>query len=150
MTTIAFDGKTLAADKMASCNGVSRTVTKLFRVGAALVAGSGDADHVAEMVAWLKAGADPATFPAPQRTSDYADMLMIGPDGSIWKYERTPYPIRFEDKHFACGSGRDFALAALTLGCDARDAVAVACQLDLNSGLGIDAIDLAPPEEPTA
>lgn len=63
-------------------------------------------------------------------------------DGSLWKYERTPHPLKFPPQQFAIGSGRDFALAAMYLGCDAAGAVHVACEFDSACGNGVDVVTL--------
>jgi 20S proteasome alpha/beta subunit len=143
MTVIVWDGRTLAADKRASCNGIVRTTTKIFRVRDMLVGLAGDADYSRAMLQWVIAGMNEDRFPEHQKTSaDYVSVLVITKSREILKFERTPYPIVFEDKVFAMGSGRDFALAALHLGCDARRAVEVACALDVSCGNGIDTQDL--------
>ena len=67
---------------------------------------------------------------------------MIGPDKSIRKWERSPYPLKFHDEQFAIGSGRDFALAAMYLGKTAAQAVEVACVFDSGCGNGVDAMAL--------
>jgi hypothetical protein len=140
---IAWDGKTLAADKRA-CNGtLYRTVTKIFRIGGNLVAYAGDPAFGEEMLAWIARGERPEDFPTGQRDKeDWTGILVIRPDGTIQKYERTPYPITFEDRHHAIGCGRDFALAAMYLGKTASEAVAVAIALDSACGNGIDTLDL--------
>lgn len=144
MSVIAWDGKTLAADKRASFGSTIRTTTKIFRHGNALVAYAGDASHGEEVRAWWASGADPDQFPTSQRDKDdWAGLLVIrkGERGPvIARYERTPYPIYFEDEQFSIGSGRDFALAAMFLGCDARRAVEVASALDSGCGNGVDTL----------
>jgi 20S proteasome alpha/beta subunit len=146
MSVIAWDGKTLAADKRASFGTTIRTTTKIFRHGNALLAYAGDSAHGEEVRAWWMRGADPDDFPRSQRDKDdWAGLLVIrrGEHGPvIARYERTPYPIYFEDEHFSIGSGREFALAAMYLGCDARRAVEVACALDSGCGNGIDTLTL--------
>jgi hypothetical protein len=42
----------------------------------------------------------------------------------------------------AFGSGRDYAEAAMFLGCDAKRAVEVACQFQTDCGNGIDTLRL--------
>lgn len=96
------------------------------------------------MLQWLRDGADPAKFPAAQKTDDSVDVIQITPGGAIRKYEKTPYPMTFEDKTFAIGCGRDFAIAAMSCGCDARRAVEVACEHDAGCGMGIDTLTLEP------
>lgn len=145
MSVIAWDGKTMAADKRAVIGGgFYRTTTKIFRVGNALVGYAGDADAGEEMLAWFdKDHADPKLFPQSQRDKDgWAGLLVVWEAGEIWKYERTPFPIKFPPQQFAIGSGRDFAMAAMHLGKTAAEAVEVACALDPGCGNGIDMLTL--------
>ena len=141
MSVIAWDGATLAADKRASLGGLYRTTTKVFRLGIALAAYAGDADAGEEVLAWFKDGHDPAKFPAAQRDRDgYAGLLIVWPDKTLWKFERTPHPIKYVPQQFAIGSGRDFALAAMYLGKTAAEAVEVACAFDSGCGNGVDVL----------
>ncbi|MGL4441444.1 MAG: hypothetical protein ACRCUE_19505 [Bosea sp. (in: a-proteobacteria)] len=143
MTVIAFDGRTLAADKRACVGGMARTVTKIHRVGPLLVGGSGESSFIANVIEWVRNGRDPATFPATQKDKDdWQTVMVVEPDGSILIYERTPHPIRWEDKTGAIGSGRDYAMAALHLGKTAREAAEVACAFDCGCGNGIDTLEL--------
>lgn len=144
MSVIAWDGVTLAADKRATFGGnLILTTTKIKRVGDWLVGYAGGADFGEQMVAWFRDGADPDKFPASQRDKDdWAGMLVVGHGAPIRRYERTPYPIFFEDRCIAIGSGRDFAMAAMHLGCDARRAVEVACALDSGCGNGVDTLTM--------
>lgn len=145
MTCIAWDGKTLAADKRTSFGGASVTTTKIHRVNGSLVGCAGITAQIAEMIVWLRGGAEPKDFPAPQRDSkECVSMLVIRPDGQVVQYENTPYPIVIESRIWSIGSGRDFALAAMHLGKSAKDAVQLACDLDMNCGNGIDTLELEP------
>ena len=102
MTCIAFDGKTLAADKLACMNGLRNTVTKIHRVGPLLVGGAGDSAFIGAMIEWIKAGREPKDFPAAQRDKDdWQPILVIEADGTTSIYERTPYPVRNEQQHIA-------------------------------------------------
>jgi hypothetical protein len=144
MTTIAFDGKTLAADKRTSFGGLHATTIKVHRVNGLLVAGCGTSALICEMRAWLESGADPKEFPAAQRdTKECASVLVIHPNGDIRQYESSPYPLVILDKHWAIGSGRDFAMAAMYLGKTAVEAVEVASVFDTNTGNGVDSLELA-------
>jgi ATP-dependent protease HslVU (ClpYQ) peptidase subunit len=144
MTVIAWDGRTLAADRLASFGTTRCTTTKIFRVRDGGLAGyAGDAAFGEQVLAWYEAGAFPLNFPASQRDrDDWAGLLVIQSNGELLRYERTPYPVKYQDKHFAIGSGREFALAAMHLGCDAVRAVEVACALDTGCGNGIDVLTL--------
>lgn len=142
MTVVVWDGITLAADRRAISAGNARPVTKIARIGDSLVGFSGEFAAFGTMKAWLSAGRDPATY--PRRGDDYWwSCLVIRPDGTIETFESSPYPIINEQTHYAIGSGRDFALAALHLGCDAKRAVEVACALSVECGNGIDTLTFA-------
>lgn len=149
MTVIAWDGKTLAADKAATNVGYRRTVTKVYKYWCAkamkfhLVAFSGNGDQAMELLEWFRNGRDPATYPKFQEdTEGCTDCVFIDHHGTCWSYGKTAYPQKWEDKFNATGHGRDFALAAMHLGLDARQAVEVACALDNTCGNGVDAVTL--------
>ena len=148
MTVIAWDGKTLAADKRATNCNLASTVTKVHRLPDGLVAFSGGGAHASELLNWFFGARNPDTYPR-RDGDDGAGSLFIKADGTIFVYSATnPFPERIEDRFCARGSGRDYALAAMHLGCDARKAVEVACEFDVSCGNGIDTLTLA--EEPLA
>lgn len=148
MTVIAWDGKTLAADKRTNWGGLTSTTVKIHRIsqkdGGFFLAGcSGNAAQIAEMVQWLRDGEDPQTLPATQRDpKECVSALVVRADGSLWQYESTAFPILILDKKWAIGSGRDFATAAMHLGESAQGAVEVACCFDTSCGNGIDTLRL--------
>ena len=107
MTIVAWDGTTLAADKRAVQAGLIRTLTKIFKVRGYLCAYTHNAGQGEEMLDWFRQGADVSKFPESQRDKDdWSDLLTISPEKIIYKYARNPFPIKFEDKIFAIGSGR--------------------------------------------
>lgn len=53
MTVIAWDGRTLAADKRVSFQGLSATATKIARVNGCLVAMCGDGTAAEQMLDWF-------------------------------------------------------------------------------------------------
>lgn len=143
MTCIAWDGKALAADKRATCGGMICTVTKIFKVDNLLVGGAGELPFVLAMVEWVRNGRKAEAFPVDQRgDKDWQPVLVIEADSTPSLYERTPFPVRYEQPHIAIGSGREFARAAMHLGKSAREAVEVASALDVNCGNGIDTLTL--------
>lgn len=142
MTCIAFDGKTLAADKLATIGSTAYTVTKIWRLRGCLVAGAGDFDRINEMAAWFAAGAEPEKLPPFQRdNNDFVALLVIQPDLSILRYERGPVPCKYESKMHAMGSGREYAMAAMYLGKTAKEAVEIASALDVTCGNGVDTLE---------
>lgn len=141
MTVIAFDGRTLAADKRATDHrGKTSTTTKIHRApGGELLACVGDASVCAELLAWFVAGAEPVAFPQSARAS-VADLYVFGP-GGVLCYCAGPYPFTVECRHFAAGSGGDVAKGAMFMGADARKAVEAACSLRGDCGNGIDVLE---------
>lgn len=140
MTVIAWDGKTLAADKMATDGGgIKRTVTKIIRHGDAMLAFTGSFDVGAELRAWWISGADPEHFPQKAR-EDLATLIVIRRD-SVCTYIAGPVPMIHEVERCAFGSGRDFAEAAMFLGQDAAEAVRVASHFQSDCGNGVDVLE---------
>ena len=141
MSVIAWDGKTLAADKRASCGSYFRTTTKIFKHGMGLFGYAGEASAGEEVFAWFRDGHNADKFPTSQRDKDdYAGLLVVWDNGELWKYERTPFPLKYPPQQFAIGSGCDFALAAMYCGKTASEAVEVACQFNIWCGNGIDTL----------
>ena len=141
MTTIAWDGNTLAADKRA-VNGTSHsTVTKIRKIKGELCGGGGQFSSVLEMFEWINKGKKPEEFPKSQLDDDkWAPILVITKTNKILKYEQSPIPIEYEDGMQAIGSGRDYALAAMHLGKNAKEAIEVASKFDPHTGNGVDTL----------
>lgn len=149
MTVIAWDGKTLAADKQATENGVLHAITKIRKITKGkkkgwLIANAGVAATGNLLMDWFEAGADPHHFPYENQKTDgfNAYILAISPDGVIHRYEHLPIPIIFEDEFYAMGSGKDMAIGAMAMGADAVTAVQVVCTYETECGVGIDAVHL--------
>lgn len=144
MTVVAWDGHTLAADKQAEAAGYKFSVTKIEKHNGHLLFSSGGYDVLKELFHWYKTGADPEKWPEVQKDKEEWGVLMVvTPEKQIIRYERRPYPFAVEEKFFSVGSGRDYALAAMHLGCTAEKAVEVACKFSPSCGLGIDVLTLA-------
>lgn len=140
MTVVAWDGTTLAADKRGTVAGMAYTVTKIHRLPDCLIAFTGGGAHAAELLNWFYGARNPETYPRCE-DEDGAGTLVIKPDGAIFMYSSAnPFPERIEGTFFARGCGRDYAMAAMYLGCDARRAVEVACAFDVGCGNGIDTL----------
>jgi hypothetical protein len=142
MSVIAWDGSTLAADKRIINGGIAKTCTKIFRHEKELLGITGDWDVGAELREWYKAGADPQAFPAEARTDGGRAGLSVFDGKTVRVYSTGPFPLVVEDKHFAAGSGRDFAYAAMYLGRGAVEAVRVASVFQTDCGSGYDLLTL--------
>jgi ATP-dependent protease HslVU (ClpYQ) peptidase subunit len=142
MTTIAWDGKTLAGDRQSNFGPLRATTTKVHRIEGRLVGGAGCSFKLREVHNWFWAGMPKDQY--PKMDSGDIDLICIGPHGSIFLYSDSATPVLIEDKIFAVGSGRDYALAAMHLGQTAEQAVRVAAVFDPGTGPDVDVLHLHP------
>lgn len=144
MSVIAWDGKSVAADRLGCVAECALTTTKIWRDEASgiVVATTGDASFGLAIVQWWKDGAESKQWPAFQSTDDWARMIVFEPGEKPYSYERQPFKQIVEDPFMAWGSGRDFALGAMAMGATAREAVEIASRFNVYCGNGIDAFDL--------
>jgi ATP-dependent protease HslVU (ClpYQ) peptidase subunit len=147
MTTVAYKNGVMAGDRMSREGNVKHArMTKIFRSRGHLVGFSGAADVAMVLLRWFDNGADPAEWPDPHGEDGVeASMLVVSPAGKVSYYERFPVPLIMEQEFHAIGSGRDFALAVLSMGYDAVKAVEVASELDAFTGGGVDVLMLKGP-----
>jgi len=149
VTVIAWDGKTMAADKRMGFGAEHATVTKITKIRGCLVGFAGGSALGRAMLNWFEKGCIPEDYPVSQRNDDKCgSLLVIHPDGKIVHFSQEPFGIPVEEKFYAVGSGSPFASAAMYLGYDARRAVEVASALDMNCGNGIDMLELHVDFEP--
>lgn len=139
MTVIAWDGKTLAADKRATGDGMANAVTKIKRVGKCLVATTGSLPDGMALLDWYARGAKPADYPSGGMK---AVLIVITADKKILEYNGG-HPYEIEDPYYAMGSGRAFATMAMRLGKTAEEAVKLTCEFDVSCGNGIDILEHA-------
>lgn len=148
MTVIAWDGKTLAADRRMG-NYCHRSITKIarsYRTGA-LLGAAGTGPDGRELMAWYEDGADPSKWPEFHRSSDQgSNLCAIEADGRVMEYGTSPFPTEILDPNYSLGSGRDVARTAMHLGLDARRAVELANELCSECGNGIDTLTLEAPD----
>ena len=146
MTVIAWDGKALCGDRMASASGMPFSVTKVFRVNAGrigIVGIDGGMASGLRLVKWIINGEKPEEYPDCQKDDNqYCHALFITSEKKILRYERQITPIEIEEPFFAVGTGRDFAMAAMALGKTSREGVLLASRYDENCGRGFDEMSL--------
>lgn len=142
MTIICFRDGVLAADKRSVNHFRPTTVTKIFRIGDSLTAVSGDLVKGLEIIEWIRAGRKDEELPAFQRSLDQFVPVLLVSNSGLHLFENSPIPFRIEEPFFAMGSGRDYALMAMHLGCDAKEAVRLTCEMTTCCGNGIDALAL--------
>lgn len=134
MTTIAWDGTTLAADTLALSDCLKRRTSKL-RVTDRFIYGMAGYESEGIVIArWLADGADVTKPPAVD--DDGAKGIIIDrksgrafiPSGKSCAF------LPVHEPFFAVGSGRDFAIAAMALGKSAEEAVNLAAFYDASTG----------------
>jgi hypothetical protein len=141
MTTIAWDGRTLCADKQLTANGVRYVTTKAHRLkDGSLFASCGDLENNAHVLRYLNGECDK---PALDRDDSF-DGILVKPDGSAYLLNRKLHEVLIESPCFSTGSGRDFALLAMRQGKTAREAVEIAAEFDIWTGMGITELMLQP------
>ena len=148
MTTIAWDGKTLAGDRLCTDGSMKHDRSKIMRyqnidMGIFLIAYAGRVDVGDEMVQWYAGGVWLVEkYPQAQRDeSTSVTFIVVERCGDIVEYGITPYPIRHSKPPFyAIGSGREYAMAAMHCGKTAAEAVEIAAVYDLYTGGGVDVV----------
>jgi hypothetical protein len=140
MTTIAWDGESIAADRRA-CGNAIMSVGKLFRLpDGSVLGGAGDYAEVVEVVAWVLDGCNPDARPR-FADGEGSSLLLARPDGTAywltWPYLRQ---VQINERFAAEGSGSQFALGAMAMGASARRAVQISAKFDPYTGGGVNVI----------
>lgn len=130
MTTIAVRAGVMACDSRADGE-YAMTVDKIVRLPDGGVAGgAGNASALSVALDWLQGGEQGD----PPAIDDECFILILRPDGSIWKAECRFPAFRLLDKFAATGSGSQFAIAAMAMGASAEQAVRIAAKFDTGTG----------------
>lgn len=142
MTIIAWDGKTLAADRQSTTNNMRRATRKIYEVNDGLVAITGGACHGHALLDWFYTDRDPKNWPVSSK--DGCSNIIHFTKAGIWVYagDEPAFGEPVLSPFIAFGSGRDYAMAAMHLGKNAKDAVKIACLFDVSCGMGIDTLRL--------
>lgn len=139
MTTIAWDGKTLAADKQGTQGDkAAYTVTKVFRrKDGALIAAVDNIALGMGFIRWFLKG-EKGKAPPLKVEDEWTALLVIRKDGTMERHEPEGW-FNIEGK-FAAGSGKSLALLAMDLGATAEEAVKLASKYDVYTGSEIDTV----------
>lgn len=104
-----------------------------------LIAGAGIAHNIQAMLEWVtEFDCDKEKF--PKLDEDDVILWVVNKNGTMAKFENSPYPITYHDEKWADGSGRDFAYGAMAMGANAARAVEVASQYDAFCGHGVESV----------
>ncbi len=143
MTTIAFDGNVLAADRLMSGCALPVAIKKIRRTGdGRLLGGCGSAVAMLAMMDWLAAlPKDRRHRPKFRVDDDDFVVLEIFKNRKIIEHLNAgSLPVRA--KKYAVGSGREYAIMAMHCGCTAVNAVKHTAKFDPYTGLGVDFLRL--------
>ncbi len=147
MTTVAFDGRTMASDKQSNNGDMKFTSPRSkIRTGAyhglpALFAGAGTTVYIDAMIEWLVAGMPDEHKPEMPESPD-SFTVIVATEAGVFEYIDSLRPIPLGQVKWAIGSGAEYAFGAMDAGASAKRAVEIACNRDVNSGMGVDAITL--------
>jgi ATP-dependent protease HslVU (ClpYQ) peptidase subunit len=138
MTTVAWDGQTLAGDTLGVVAGYLRQrARKVHKLpDGRLIGGAGNYAELLQVLVWLTD--DESEEPSLE---DFAGLL-VQPDGRAFVFSEDRVMIPLLEARYAIGSGRDFALSAMWYGATAAEAVRHASQFDVWTGPEVEIIQL--------
>ena len=138
MTTIAWDGRTLAADSLGVLGDSLKVVSHKLMCfpDGRLLGCCGRMSDKMLVCEWLLHGGE-----KPLLDDSFAAIL-VEPTGQAFRLEESLVFITMHEPFHACGSGRDFAIAAMALGKTACEAVALAMQFDPWTGGAVEWLTL--------
>lgn len=141
MTTIAFDGKTLAADTQLTFDTVPLYCRKIHRIPEKywIWSCAGDTHVEADILAWVRGGAD---APERNRLKKFEAFIYDYKEKKIWFMNHSIHLQPVVDKYFTLGSGWASARAAMLLGLPAKDAVKFAADVDIYTNSYVDTYDV--------
>jgi hypothetical protein len=137
MTTIAWDGVSLAGDRLRTVDNIPFPATKVFTVcedGQSYLYGcAGNSSECVAFRRWKKGEID-----APALTDIY--VLCVKEDRTVWWADEKMNWLEVPNRRWAIGSGAKLALGAMAAGVPARRAVEIAEIYDNGTGLGVDVV----------
>lgn len=142
MTTIAWDGKTVAADSRASAGNMidAHAIVKLIRSGDTIYGKLGLNALGDPLIEWYESGANPKDIPSVKEGDA---TLLVFRDGKCVAYNTNqPYPEEQKSPN-AWGTGGWLALAALCANASPEEAVNIAAKFDSATGGAVQVIDLS-------
>lgn len=145
MTTIAWDGTTLAADQGDWSGGVRRRVCKVFKVqtkdrGTLLAACAGPSVYCIQVLDWIRGERE---RPNPADFHDRGDMsrqcaLVIDSERRVWQLSNHLHWEHMQESIFAFGAGQEFAWGALEAGASAVRAIEITAKRSDYAAFGVD------------
>lgn len=135
MTTVCWDGETLATDRQ-SCGMYKTRSKKMWRLSNGdLFAGAGVIEQILAVRAWLEEGGN-----KPDGLTEFNGIL-VDANRKAYRLEEKLIRDPILERCHAVGSGSPFAITAMALGKTAREAVLIAARFDPRTGGGVDVLE---------
>lgn len=147
MTTVAWDGKSMAADRQMTLGSMRHTNTQskilqgTYHGMPALFAGAGTKVYSAAVIEWLLLGMPDERKPEMPESPDSFAVFVVTELG-LHLFVDSLRAIPLGVTKYAIGTGEDYARGAMAAGASAKRAVEIACEFDINSGMGVDVLTL--------
>ena len=134
MTTLAYDGITLATDSQVVSGGLRfGKMNKIIKLNdGRRFAIAGDPSVIPAIADWLNGFGDKPELDKTEKVRG----ILVSPDGTATEISNN---LRLWSAcvPWTAGSGEDFAMTAMHCGKTAKEAVELACKLDTTSGLPV-------------
>lgn len=148
MSIVAWDGKILAADKLAIYGDTLRTMEKLWKLSnGEVIAVVGNLANGLLIKQWYEAGAKQEEWPECQKEESWAQLIVASEEGCFY-YDSQPLRFKILDPFCAWGIGRETALGAMEMGANAVRAVEVASKHISGCGRGCDWVEVITERKP--
>lgn len=136
MTVIAWDGRSLAGDRMRQHDGTPTPCRKVFWTPYGVFGCAGSGFDVEAYRRWAQ-----GLVPRPDRLENLL-VLFVDTSRRAWVMTEQLVWVPVDMPRWAIGSGADYALGAMEAGADAMRAVEIASKLDAGCGMGVDVVRL--------
>lgn len=137
MTTIAWDGKILAADTQTTCAAYKTNYRKISVINDRYaVAVAGEIQNINIFNDWIKNGLDSAN--PPKLENSFGAILVDKESGFVYEVDNNGIPYKSENPFIARGSGEQAAMALMSIGKSAVEAVEITADIDIYTGKPVD------------
>jgi ATP-dependent protease HslVU (ClpYQ) peptidase subunit len=145
MTTVVATRDRIVCDSQVTHGQTTYHTSKVESYRGALIGVAGPNEQLGQFLRWYKGGRKPGK--TPLITDPEFDVIVLDKNG-LHIYTSSFVPDNISDPHYAIGSGSYAALAAMLCGKSAEEAVAIACQIDSNTGPPVQTFLLADVAQP--
>lgn len=137
MTTVAWDGKTLAVDRQVTIDGnVRGKCCKLFKIKKGKwLTGAGDLYELKQIADWMSGTMEEE----PPQVNETEFVMIDTIKKKVLFFDKRMTPVEIEPP-VSLGSGSQFALAGMKMKLDAISAIRLAAQSDIFTGSGVEFI----------